>query len=201
MAMSLETVTKHFKVMMIMSEAVVRACSKAFAYYFRAIDNVMPQGSKAPTRIFTVDLDCKALCVDYDEKRRKNGYKYRDRQQREELKLEKLDADYIVHEHFASDKYIKRMRSVYTLEFCQEFEIGYVNYEAGEWDVAASIFEHTVEMLKDVEDGPSKTLLEFMKTYDYQAPRSWPGYREFSELGDSHDDPVPSLSVVPPSGG
>jgi len=187
MAMGLETVSKYYDVMIIISEALVRACSKSLAYYFRAIDNVILRGSKAPTRLFTVDLDCQALSVDDERRPRRSQQKrppetrYLDRQNREASKLQKLEPDYIVGDLFELDKYIKRMRSTYELGFFQEFEKGYVNYESGEWDVAKEVFEETVGMVQGVQDGPSKALLEYMGTFDFQAPANWPGYRELTD--------------------
>merc|ERR1712232_1357980 len=65
MVVQLESTTKFYGVMLMMSEDLVRACSDEFAYYFRAIDYVKLQGAKSPTRLFTVDLDCKAIIVDH----------------------------------------------------------------------------------------------------------------------------------------
>jgi len=176
MAMQLETVTRQYGVMLIMSEALVRACSEQLAYYFRAIDYVKLQGAKTPTRLFMVDLDVH-ISLDSSEKTHKDTNKYRAKQLREEAKLDKLDRRYMVHEVFATDRHIKRMRNGYFLEFFQEFEKGYLNYEAGEWNVAASVLRQTAVMLKAL-DGPSCTLLEFMALSNYEAPSTWPGYRE-----------------------
>eukprot|EP00418_Pyrodinium_bahamense_P049932 CAMPEP_0179173142 /NCGR_PEP_ID=MMETSP0796-20121207/85425_1 /TAXON_ID=73915 /ORGANISM="Pyrodinium bahamense, Strain pbaha01" /LENGTH=1058 /DNA_ID=CAMNT_0020876339 /DNA_START=138 /DNA_END=3312 /DNA_ORIENTATION=+ len=187
MAMHLETVAKYFNVTILMSEAIVRACSRNFSYYFRPVDNVKLRGSKAPTRLFTVDLDMQALSVEQSAQRPRNecrrsaSQRYQDRQQREERKLQKLDSDYLVHEHFSTDRYIRKMRAAYELDFFQEFEKGYVNYESGEWDVATSLFERTVGMLEGIVDGPSSVLLEYMRGFDYQAPPRWPGFRELIE--------------------
>jgi len=182
MAHSLECVTKQYGVMIVMSEALVRACTKSLAYYFRAIDHVTLQGAKTPTRLFTVDLDCCSLFVDHEKERRRGSTdRYKERRLRESLKMEKLDYHYLVHDLFNTDRHIKRMRGVYFLEFFQEFEKGYLNYEAGEWDVAASVFKQTSIMLKDITDGPSCTLLDYMGTLGFQAPAGWPGYRELAD--------------------
>jgi len=70
--------------------------------------------------------------------------------------------------------------------FFQLFTKGYLNYEAGEWDVARRVFEQTREMLGASRDGPSKALLDFMSGFKFESsratPKGWPGYRELTEM-------------------
>merc|ERR1712066_307534 len=80
---------------------------------------------------------------------------------RERAKEEKLQPSFEVSFFFDSDPDIQRMRQDYPPRFFQLFSKGYLNYEAGEWDVAREIFEGTKDMLSEV-DGPSKALLDFM---------------------------------------
>merc|ERR1719436_954298 len=105
--MCLETVTRQYGVMILVSEALVRTCTQHLAYYFRVLDYVRLPGAKAPARIFTVDLDCTALAVDPStsaesrkrqqmqqhrkSQRGRRSDRYQERQRREELKLEKLE--------------------------------------------------------------------------------------------------------------
>mmetsp|Transcript_86183 Transcript_86183/g.191972 ORF Transcript_86183/g.191972 Transcript_86183/m.191972 type:complete len:81 (+) Transcript_86183:2-244(+) len=79
---------------------------------------------------------------------------------------------------------MKKMRQVFPARFFQIFSKGYLNYEAGEWDVARSVFEETIGMLGE-PDGPSKALLEYMALFDFNSHRvtskGWLGYRELNE--------------------
>lgn len=84
---------------------------------------------------------------------------------------------------FAFDKNVQRMRRRYTFDFMQAFEKGYVNYEAGEWDVAADVLRETSQMLVPPGDGPSVALLDYITSFDSKAPANWPGYREFEGQG------------------
>eukprot|EP00927_Polykrikos_kofoidii_P065350 TRINITY_DN61109_c0_g1_i1.p1 TRINITY_DN61109_c0_g1~~TRINITY_DN61109_c0_g1_i1.p1 ORF type:complete len:1150 (+),score=181.25 TRINITY_DN61109_c0_g1_i1:253-3702(+) len=184
MAVQLESMTKLYGVMLLMSEDIVRVGSKEVAFYYRAIDNLTLCGAANPLRIFTVDLNVHALQLDSVSRRiRRSGdmqtsqQRLSDRRNREEKKNEKLQLRYRVDEQFAHDRQIKIMRSSFTLDFFQEFEKGYLNYESGEWDVARDAFENTATMLKELPDGPSKALLEFMNTHDFVAPADWPGFR------------------------
>jgi len=82
-----------------------------------------------------------------------------------------------------TDFHLRNMRTIYTAEFCQMYERGYLNYEAGEWAVASEAFIKTRSML--ISDGPSNTLLAYMYSHENVAPGNWPGYCKLS-LEDSN---------------
>jgi len=180
MSSRLEAATKQYGCTILMSEPLVRSCTTAMAKQFRCIDHVALKGTKSPTRIFTIDMNEKILTVDQNPKRKiKNRYKAR--LLREEMKNAKMEESYSVVKEFTLDEDLRKMRAPYFLSFFQEFEKGYLNYEAGEWDVARFVLEKTKDMVTDcAEDGPSATLLMFLKERDYDA-KGWPGYRELSE--------------------
>jgi len=188
LACSLEAATPEYGVTILMSEPLVRSCNPSFGRHLRPIDHVKLPGSKAAIRIFTMDLNYEAVPVDLSSEARRVGVnRFQERQEREQLKLHVLQDDYRVHEVFESDKYVKSMRERFFLAFFQEFERGYLNYEAGEWDVAAQVLGRTRNMLwnastgRHAEDGPSCTLLEYMRSFNFEAPASWPGWRELRE--------------------
>merc|ERR1712242_390469 len=92
--------------------------------------------------------------------------------QRERAKEGKMQESYQIHALFEDDANLKEMRK------------GYPNYEAGEWDVARSVFGSTLHMLGE-SDGPSKALLDFMRQYGFDSkqvpPKGWLRYRELIE--------------------
>jgi len=188
-ACHLEAATTEYGVIILMSEPLVRCCNVMFSRHFRPIDHVKLQGSKTSTRLFTVDLNIEVLPVEsaMSEKRRRKVNHIQERQEREQVKVEILNEGYRVHEVFDSDKYVRRMRERFVLAFFQEFERGYLNYEAGEWDVAAQVLGKTKTMLwnsnagRTTEDGPSCTLLDYMRGFNFEAPAGWPGWRELRE--------------------
>lgn len=203
MAMGLEGMSKHYRALILMSQDLVRACSKDLLPFFRAIDHIKLSGAKSPSRVFTVDLDCSALLVERKGKGRtltateRHNKRYEDRQRRDRLKLERLEDTYRVSEVFATDIHIQRMRAMYHLGFFQAWENGYLNYEAGEWDVARRVFLQTQTMLQDhgqqcCVDGPSAALLEYMRETRYEAPLAWPGYRQ--QAGTRGTDDVKLLT-------
>merc|ERR1719491_742699 len=122
---------------MVMTEPLVRSCSTKFLYQFRAIDNVKMEGQKEAIRLFTVDLDTDALFVDKTPKQRVDkANRFIERVGREDRKTAKIQDTFEPLHFFNTDRHIRRMRAIYFLEFFQDFEKGYLNYEAGEWDVA-----------------------------------------------------------------
>jgi len=96
-----------------------------------------------------------------------------------------MTPEFLVHDLFQSDPDIVNMRKQYPTLFFQLFTKGYLNYEAGEWDVARRVFEQTHKMLGE-SDGPSKALLDFMAGFQFDSsratPKGWPGYRELTEM-------------------
>jgi len=183
----LESATKQYGTAILMSEPLVRQCSAPLQRYFRAIDHVQIQGTKTSTRLFTVDLNYESLSLEPAGQRLKSKNRYQERREREKSKQAKLVDAYEVHTLFTTDLNVKQMRERFFIDFFQDFEKGYLNYEAGEWDVAERVFQKTRCMLwgdgkRNPEDGPSCTLLDFMKTYNYQAPSGWPGYRMLPEM-------------------
>jgi len=93
------------------------------------------------------------------------------------------NSGYDPHDHhgmaalFESDPGICQMRQRYLPEFFHKFMMGFQNYRAGEWQVARRLLEFTKMHLGDLEDGPSVSLLEFMASYNFEAPKDWLGHR------------------------
>lgn len=116
-------------------------------------------------------------------KRGRNQFELR--LQRERAKEEKLQESFQVHALFEEDADLKKMRKGFPKRFFQLFSKGYLNYEAGEWDVARDVFAGTLDMLGE-SDGPSKALLDFMRQYGFDStkvpPKGWLRYRELIEI-------------------
>jgi len=186
MAGQLASLTSKYHVAIIMSEALTRTCSESLSCKFRPIDYVKLPGVKVPTRLFTVDLDCEAVSVD---KHKQPRFMNLDRLRMKRQRLDALsNGTYCAHSIFVSNLHIYRMRAVYFLEFFQLFEKGYLNYEAGEWDVALEILAETAIMLKgrcvhnpDMVDGPSIALLNYMREQGCNPPVGWRGYNDMAE--------------------
>eukprot|EP00932_Pfiesteria_piscicida_P018587 SRR837773.5434.p1 GENE.SRR837773.5434~~SRR837773.5434.p1 ORF type:complete len:286 (+),score=98.43 SRR837773.5434:94-858(+) len=184
MASRLEALTLQYKVLILMSEPLARLCSPEMSQCFRTIDRVtLKGGMSTPTRLHTVDLNGDCAVGDYVlPSQGKNQFELR--ALRERAKEDKLSPNFKVVSTFETDEDILKMRRDFPARFFHSFAKGYLNYEAGEWDVARRIFENTRGMLPEV-DGPSQALLDYMAQLDFQASRAtakgWPGYRELTE--------------------
>jgi class 3 adenylate cyclase len=185
MASRLEAATKQYQVLILMSEPLTQLCRPEMVRHYRTVDHVtLKGGMSAPIRLHTVDLNGEILKTDkVNSKKSVNQFELR--MQREKAQKEKMQDSFMVHAIFEKDADIITMRKQYPLSFFQLFAKGYLNYEAGEWDVARRVFEQTRDMLGEC-DGPSKALLDFMSTFKFDSskvtPKGWPGYRELTEM-------------------
>lgn len=187
MASRLEAATRHYQVAVLVSEPFVQICSSEVASTFRAIDQVTFKGGMStPTRVFSVDLSGEGLKGKYigsnASGRGQNPFEVR--RLREKAKEEKLQASFKVYGLFQKDPDLVRMREKFQPRFFQQYSKGFFNYQAGEWGVAKTVFESTVNMLPWV-DGPSKVLLEYMEEFQFDSsratPKGWPGHRELPD--------------------
>ena len=67
-------------------------------------------------------------------------------------------------------------------EFQTTFKEGVALYLAGEWENSRVLLEKANEIMGFLApalggDGPSLTLLQYMKNQNYEAPSTWKGYR------------------------
>jgi len=193
-ATRLEAATTQFGVWILVSHFMIELCTREMSLMCRLIDHVVVKGSRQPLRLFTVDLDCMQLSVNVNRPERIIKNRFKVRQLRELRKNDKWSEDYVVHEAFDTDNDLVRMRAKFSLEFFQRFSMAYRNYEAGEWKAARDMLltchftpksdagRYVVTSEADwPEDGPTLTLLRFMRQAEYCPPGSWPGHRELPE--------------------
>jgi len=93
-----------------------------------------------------------------------------------------MDPDDETNEVFENDYDMITLRQHATEEFLDTFKEGVNCYLSGDWSAAKTFLEKSDEMMKTNVpalggDGPSLTLLSYMKDRDYQAPADWKGFR------------------------
>lgn len=186
MAARLEAATKQYGIMLLLSGDLVDGCTAQMRGYCRQIDRVTVKGSAQPMGLYTVDIDPENLPVDDSEKTQTktkgqmNSYKAR--RLREKLKVNLWAPNfgaYVVMEH---DPDMVCIRKHVSEAFLDIFRRAYQNYEAGEWCAARDMLRRTINMRHaGYEDGPSRTLLSFIRQYNFKAPEDWAGYRELTE--------------------
>lgn len=74
------------------------------------------------------------------------------------------------------------LRAHVTVEFLDVFKEGVSLYLSGEWKGAKTLLEKADTMMRDAVpalggDGPSRTLLNYMGEREFEAPKTWKGYR------------------------
>lgn len=187
MAARLEACTKQYGCLVLISDALVKLCSDPVAHECRLIDHVAMVGGREAFKLFTMDLDDLALEIDRNDATHRapsvRPAQYKAKHERQRKKNERWSEDFNMHSFFENDWDIITMRQKFTVEFFCRFNMAFLNYEAGNWTVAKSMFE-TTRFLLATEDGPSAALLRYMKQNaapDGSAPKGWLGYRSLSE--------------------
>jgi len=183
MAARLESATKMYGCHTLISETAIKLMSPACADECRIVDHVLMDGTKEPLKLYTLDLDDGALEVErlpILTANQSRSAKFKQKYEMQKKKNERWSDDFVMHDVFDKEVDILTMRKKFTDEFYARFNMAYLNYEAGEWQVAKGILEGTRYML-ETEDGPSAALLTYINKYDSIAPGNWPGFRVLSD--------------------
>lgn len=192
-AASVEAASKVYEVPILVSQSVVELASDGMADKCRLIDRVVIRGSAKPMGLYSLDLDVSCLVVEevWAPRRWNPRERFKVRQFLDMEKDNMLRDDMALE--FESDQDITDMRELYTIDFQMMFHMGFQNYTNGEWQVAKHLLSNARDMLRGVDDGPCKALLQFMEAHSasdpdgtLKAPRSWKGVRVYPnrvELG------------------
>lgn len=183
MATCLEQATKHYKVLILLTDTVHTLLTEGVSCECRRIDVVEGKGCKGIFSLFTLDTNDGNIEVNpsatkaLQEKRMQSkGEKFRQRMERRRKKAERWADDFTMADLFERDVDIMKLRSGYSDEFFARFQMAFLNYEAGEWDVAKTILQQVAE-LHEGEDGPSIAMGRFMDSHGGEAPANWAGHR------------------------
>jgi len=190
----MEHATKHYGVGITVSDTLARVMDSEMARMLRPIDCVYLRGSKTPVEILSMDLRVENIQPykkfrPHSSKWIELGYGKIWIEQKHRLKFLRLqkkdsyfpeDDSWRAMNVFNGNKFLTDMRASYTKEFFQTYRKGYLNYRAGEWDVAIDTFTESESML-GFSDHPSHVLIEYMRSHAVNgtAPKSWKGVREW----------------------
>lgn len=189
-AASVEHATSIYDISICATHAVVKLCTKEMAKKLRLIDRVIIKGSAQPVDLFSLDLDYRQLHVDEQKPRTfiwNLRQRYKARQMLEVEKNRKWLPGFLIRELFDDSPDVAAMRRKYSVEFLETFNMGYQNYNQGEWEVARRLLTHTQKML-GFRDGPSVALLRYMEANGFEAPERWQGVHHFGTQPDIYDD-------------
>ena len=79
---------------------------------------------------------------------------------------------------FLSDKKLSDI-SMAGSQVIKEFKVAYKEYSIGRWDICQAMLQNL--LAKFPNDGPSISLLNVLKSYNYTAPYDWKGFRALTE--------------------
>ena len=181
-ASRLEAATKQYGVHLLVSHELYERFSKRVQRFCRQVDRVTVKGSKKPLGLYTVDMDLSVLTV-----RPVKGYS------KDEMKLKhKMRKNDVIESFFAGESQGKKlMKASLFFEFDLNlqkitrksfgagrnlFSEAFNYYINGKWELSRDALEKHEKA--NPQDGPTITLLNFIKSHNYQAPADWLGYRE-----------------------
>ena len=181
-AARLETATNIYGVDILFSGEFYELLSDFMKEKCRKIDVVTLKGSEKPVNLYTVDLNRNIkpgkLTSNKDRMsvREKMDY-YAQKKKKLWKKYENSKKSKTIGEIYSKES--KGFRQILMNQksslFYNNFEEGLSHYIDGEWEEAAAFLYRALYL--DNTDGPTKTILEYMKKLKYKAPDDWDGYR------------------------
>ena len=181
-AARLETATNIYGVDILFSGEFYELLSDYMKEKCRKIDVVTLKGSEKPVNLYTVDLNKNIKPGKSTSK--KDRMSLREKMDYYSQKKKKLWKKY------ESSKKVKTIGEIYYKQskgfrqilmnqksslFYNNFEEGLSHYIDGEWDEASNYLFRALYLEND--DGPTKTILEYMRKLNFKAPDDWDGYR------------------------
>eukprot|EP00397_Hematodinium_sp_SG-2012_P011350 GEMP01011487.1.p1 GENE.GEMP01011487.1~~GEMP01011487.1.p1 ORF type:complete len:998 (+),score=166.87 GEMP01011487.1:91-3084(+) len=187
MATRLEAATRHYDVILVVSQSFVDHISPELHAVLRLIDHVYFRGTRQPQKLYTMDIESDAIqSAPLDEfemalfsvnaKRRKSRAAIKRRHRRT------MGTVVDVRSILWTDPDLLALRRRYdrsnqnAMAFLHQFHAAFFNYEAGEWLIAQQMLKQ-VRNVFGYDDGPSRALSAYMQQYDNIAPPNWAGYR------------------------
>lgn len=175
LAARLEAATRQYGVSILISGPLYKLLSNAVKKICRLIDVVTVKGSIKPIKFYTIDINqnfkpSKKLKKSISDKNSRIKLLHKKRQ----LKIEFEEIG--VFDTLMKKRYFKQMLkyarpSIFNVVFKDGFEA----YIGGDWELAGKKFDECLNFFEN--DGPTKTLLKFIKEHNFQAPNNWQGFR------------------------
>ena len=177
-AARLETATKQFGVNILISGKLYNLFTDDMKSVCRYVDCVTVKGSSEPIDLYTIDIN-------YDitpQKKEKIKIIQTHEEKEKILKEKKMMIESLIEEYGSISPIILEKKSYWELidEKSEIFYDAWENamrlYKKGEWHEAKKYFEECLK--EDAEDGPSNTLYNYIKQFNFKSPANWKGQRE-----------------------
>lgn len=175
MAARLEAATRQYGVSLLISGPLYDLLSEDVKAICRLIDIVTVKGSIKPVKFYTIDINenlkpSKKFKKDFSEKEVRIKQIDKKKQIKQSTEIVGLAAVILNKKHFRRLLKNPRPKSFYKC-----FNNGFEKYIDGNWEAAASKFEEGLKIFPS--DGPTNTLLKYMRENNCTAPSDWKGYR------------------------
>ena len=179
MAARLEAATKQFGVPLLISHHLQNLFSEKVRTLCREIDRVTVKGSNSPVGLFTVDVDTSQLMKSSSKKVNKEDSRLKHKINKEIILECMAQNKFRAFDFFYEDEDLKRIIFDDNSNFRKIFDEAFQNYIIGNWSHCGIGLAEALELKSN--DGPTKTLLNVLSSYNNQVPRNWKGFRELTE--------------------
>mmetsp|Transcript_7346 Transcript_7346/g.9166 ORF Transcript_7346/g.9166 Transcript_7346/m.9166 type:complete len:915 (+) Transcript_7346:148-2892(+) len=172
MAARMETASRQYGTPILLTEAVHELLTQEGKVKCRKIDVVTVKGSNEPIPIYTYDC--------HQEQAFPAPFKPPPRGSlvTNTSLLPEEDMEVYTPNIWDTDQDLRALRQHTTEEFDKIFKEGMNAYIQGEWEKARAAFENCNALKEEIGgDGPSKTLLQFMDSHNFDCPPTWKGFR------------------------
>lgn len=179
-ASRLEAATKQYGVNLLVSNELIECCSRRVQRFCREIDRVTVKGSLKPLGLFTIDLDVSLL-----EKKNNKGLSKEDIRLKHKFRKENILEQFFKENGLKASMFFEYDESLNKITqnsfgvWRNFFYQGFEKYISGNWSESNGFFTQILNV--NPLDGPTTTLLNYIKNHNYVLPDSWPGYRELIE--------------------
>mmetsp|Transcript_14770 Transcript_14770/g.30393 ORF Transcript_14770/g.30393 Transcript_14770/m.30393 type:complete len:953 (+) Transcript_14770:93-2951(+) len=171
MAARMEAASRQFGVAVLMTEKFFELMSNDAQAVCRRLDVVTVKGSAVPMPIYTYDTLQNQVFAELQVPKNTD------------LSLPhvlKQQADNYTSLEWSKDQDLIQLRKLATKEFNEKFKNGIDAYLNANWAKARSLLEECDAMMMHSDkggDGPSQTILNYMRNRQWICPENWDGYR------------------------
>ena len=178
-ASRLEAATKQYGVSLLISSDLIHSVSDRMFKFCREIDRVTLKGSNKHIGLFTIDFDLSCLAKSIFKNKSREKKRHNHEMSKYVLNAVLATEKYQACDLFEFDKVLKIITLNDSREFNLNWKKGFQLYIKGNWKEACEVFNN--KKFQGINDGPTQTLLTFMKNHKYSSPNNWNGYRSLNE--------------------
>ena len=178
-AARLETATKQFGVNLLISGKLYNLFTEEMKGICRYVDCVTVKGSTEPIDLYTIDIN-----ENITPQKEKLKVLKTSEEKAKIFKEKKEMLEYLIEEYGSITPLILEKKSYWELideksdKFYDSWEFAMDSYKKGRWEEAKKHFKECLE--EDSNDGPSNTLYNYIKKFNFKSPKNWKGERELT---------------------